>query len=323
MKAAVCQRYGPPEVVKIADVARPSVGDRDVLVRVRATTVTAGDWRLRSGNVPRGFKLILRLGFGIRRPRQPILGSELAGVVEEVGPAVRRFKPGDKVFALCGAKMGGHAQFVSIGEDAAIAHMPPNVSFEEAAALSLAGATALWFLRDKAKVKAGERVLINGASGGVGSAAVQIAKHDGAHVTAVCSSTNAGWVKALGAERVIDYTKEDFAKAQDRYDIIMDTVGNAPFRRCKPALSPGGRFLLVVNTLAELLGALVRPRRGTRRLIGGVAPERAEHLLALRELVESGAFRPHIERVFPFERIVDAYAVVDSGRKKGNVVVTL
>lgn len=323
MKAAVYHRYGSPDVVEIADVPRPGLGTNDVLVKVRATTVTAGDWRLRSATIPRGFGVLLRLAFGIFRPRKSILGTELAGEVEAVGQSVRRFAPGDKIFAFRGARLGCHAEYVAIREDEAIAPMPGNLSFGEAAALSFGGTTALYFLRDRARIQPGQRVLVNGASGGVGSAAVQLAKHFGAEVTGVCSAANAQWVRSLGADRVIDYAKEDFTQARETFDIILDTVGNCSFHRCKPVLAQGGRLLLVVATLGQTVGALVWPSRSGRKVLGGVAPGRTEDLLLLRALAEAGAFKPVIDRTYPFERIVDAHAHVDSRRKKGNVVIAL
>jgi NADPH:quinone reductase-like Zn-dependent oxidoreductase len=321
MKAAVCRRYGPPDVIEIADVPRPKVGAKDVLIRVRATTVNAGDWRMRSGNVPRGFGIIMRLLMGFSRPRDPIFGGEIAGEVAAVGPAVTRFKPGDKVFA---ARMGScHAEYAAVPENN-VAPMPANRSFGESAALTFGGLTALIFLRDKARIKAGERVLVNGASGAVGCAAVQLAKHFGAEVTAVCSAANAELVKSLGADHVIDYSTQDFAAGVERYDIIFDGVGNCTFDRCKRVLAPGGRLLLIVGTLGQMLGSMVWPSRSQRRkVLGGVAYVRPADMDLLRSLAASGAFKTVIDRTYPFARIADAHARVDTGRKKGNVVVTL
>lgn len=320
MKAAVCRRYGPPDVVEIADVPRPRLGANDVLIKVRATTVTAADWRLRSFNLPRGFGLFVRLGVGISGPRQPILGSELAGEVVAAGQAVSRFAPGDKVFA---ARMGDcHAEYAAVREDA-VASMPANLSFGEAAALTFGGLTALIFLRDKARIQPGERVLVNGASGAVGSAAVQLAKHFKAIVTGVCSAANAELVRSLGADRVIDYVTEDFTRTGERYDIIFDAVGNCAFDQCKPVLAPGGRLLLVVGSLGQMIGAMVWSSRGGRKVLSGVASVRTADLLFLRTLAEAGSFKPVIDRTYPFARIADAHAYVDTGRKRGNVVIAL
>jgi NADPH:quinone reductase-like Zn-dependent oxidoreductase len=320
MKAAICRRYGPPDVVRIADVPRPNVGKKDVLVKVRATTVTAGDARLRSANVPRGFGIMVRLGFGITGPRKPILGSEVAGEVAAVGQSVSRFSLGDKVFA---ARLGGcHAEYVAVREKD-VAPMPGNLTFGEAAALTFGGLTSLIFLRDKARIQPRERVLINGASGAVGSAAIQLAKHFEATVTGICSAANAQLVKSLGADRVVDYTKEDFTQTGDTYDIILDAVGNCSFDRCKSVLAPGGRLLLVVGSLGQMIGALLWPSRAGRKVLTGVASVRTADLLFLRALADSGEFKPVIDRTYPFARIVDAHAYVDTGRKKGNVVITL
>ena len=319
MKAAIYRRYGPPDVVRITDVPRPNLETKDVLIKVRATTVTAGDSRLRSANVPRGFGVLMRLGFGIFGPRKPILGWELAGEVAAVGESVSRFVPGDKVFA---ARMGCHAEYVAAPEDG-VAPMPGNLTFGEAAALTFGGLTALFYLRDKAQIEPRERVLINGASGAVGSAAVQLAKHFGATVTGVCSAANAQLVRSLGADRVVDYAKEDFTQARETYDIILDAVGNCSFDRCKPVLAPGGRLLLVVASLGQLVGALVWSSRAGRKVLSGVNSVRTADLLFLRAVAESGAFKPVIDRTYPFARIVDAHAYVDTGRKKGNVVITL
>jgi NADPH:quinone reductase-like Zn-dependent oxidoreductase len=320
MKAALCRRYGPPDVIEIGDVPRPKVRSKDVLIKVRATTVTAGDWRLRSGNVPPGFGLFIRVAVGFTGPRDPILGGEIAGDVVAVGPAVTRFRPGDKVFA---GRMGGcHAEYVAMQEDN-VAPMPANRSYAEAAALTFGGLTAITFLRDKANVQPGERVLINGASGAVGCAAVQLAKYLKADVTAVCSAVNAELVTSLGADRVIDYAREDFARGGARYDVIFDAVGNCSFERCKEALRPGGRLLLAVGSLGEMIGSMIRPSRAGRKVFSGVASISPANLDLLRRLSESGEFKTVIDRTYPFARIADAHALVDTGRKKGNVIVTL
>ena len=320
MRAAVCRRYGPPDVIEIAEVPRPKVGAKDVLIKVRATTVNAGDWRLRTATVPPGFGLFIRVAVGFTGPRDPILGGEIAGDVVAVGPAVTRFRPGDKVFA---GRMGGcHAEYVAMPEKN-VAPMPANRSYAEAAALTFGGLTAITFLRDKAKVQPGERVLVNGASGAVGCAAVQLAKYFKADVTAVCSAANAELVKSLGADRVIDYAREDFAKASGPYDVIFDAVGNCSFERCKAALAPGGRLLLVVGSLGEMIGAMIRPSRAGRKVCSGIAEINPTNLDLLRRLSESGEFKTVIDRTYPFARIADAHALVETGRKKGNVIVLM
>jgi len=319
MKAAVYRRYGPPDVVHIEDVPTPEPKTNELLVRVRATTVSAGDSRLRSARVPPGFGVLMRLGFGISGPRRPVLGWEFAGEVAAVGPSVARFTVGDRVV---GTRMGSHAEYVAVRETN-VAPIPRSLTFEDAAAIVFGGMTSLFYLREKARIQPGERALINGASGAVGTAAVQLAKHFGARVTGVCSAGNADLVRSLGAARAIDYTKEDFTQTAETYDIILDAVGNCTFARCQRALAPGGRLLLVVAGLGQTLGALLRPSRAGRKVLAGVSATRAEELTFLAALVEAGAFKPVIDRTYPLARIADAHAYVDTGHKKGSVVVTL
>jgi NADPH:quinone reductase-like Zn-dependent oxidoreductase len=323
MKAVVYSKYGPPSVVSLAEVAKPAPKDDEVLVRVRATTVTTGDWRARSLDMPAGFRLMGRLVFGIFGPRKPILGTELAGEIEAVGKAVSHFKVGDRVFAFTGASYGGHAEYRAISETGMIALMPANLSFEEAAALSFGGTTALSFLRDKGGIKRGDKVLIVGASGGVGTAAVQIAKHFGAEVTGVCSTGNLELVRSIGADKVIDYAHEDFAKNGETYDIILDTTCTVPLSRCEGSLKPGGRLLVVHGSFAQAVG-MERPSRGSgKKVVAGVAAPRVEHMQLLAKLAEAGEFTPVIDRVYPLEKAAEAHAHVDKGRKRGNVVMTV
>ena len=323
MKVAVCTTYGDADMVRIIERPAPVPKPRDVLIRTRATTVSSGDARLRSARFPQGFSIIARLIFGLKRPRQPVFGTELSGTIEAVGRDVTRFKVGDPVFAFTGARMGAHAELVCLPEDGAIAAMPKGFSFEEAAAISFGGTTALYFLRDLAKIKEGERLLVNGASGTVGLAAVQIAKHYGAHVTGVCSGANAALVRSVGADAVIDYTTTDFADGTTRSDIIMDTVGNLTLARCKAALNPRGRLLLVVASLGDMLRAPIQSMTSGFRVAASPAPDRAEDIADLKRLCDEGHYRPIIDSSFPFERIADAHARVDTGRKRGSVVVTL
>jgi len=323
MKAIVYHQYGPPSVVALAEVPKPTPKDREVLIRTHVTTVTTGDWRARSLTMPAGFGLLGRLAFGVFGPRKPILGTELAGVIEAVGAAVTSFKEGDEVFAFTGAGYGCHAEYRTISESGMIALKPANLSFEEAAALSFGGTTALGFLREKGKIKRGDRVLIVGASGGVGTAAVQIARHFGAEVTGVCSTANLELVRAIGADKVIDYTSEDFAQTGETYDIILDTTGTASFARCEHALKPGGRLLLVLASFAQSLG-LERPSKASgKKVIAGVAAARVEDLRSLSKLAEAGAFKPVIDRSYPLEHAAEAHAYVDKGRKRGSVVLTI
>lgn len=322
MKAIVYDRYGPPEVLRIGEVPKPVPKDNEVLIKIRATTVTSGDWRLRSLNVPVGFKLISRLIFGIRRPKQPILGTELAGIVEAMGKDVTAFKVGNPVFAFSGAHMGCYAEYKCIREDGPVAIKPTDLTFEEAAALSFGGTTALHFLR-KAKLQSGQKVLINGASGGVGTAMVQLAKHFGAEVTGVCSGANVDMVKSLGADRVIDYTREDFTKSGEPYDVIVDTAGTAPYSRSRKSLRAGGRLVLVLSGLPDILRIPWVSLTSNKKVIAGPAAEKPEDVRLLSELAEAGRFTPVIDRRYSFERIVEAHRYVDAGHKKGNVVIML
>lgn len=322
MKVAFVPRYGPPEVVEFREAPTPDPGPGQVRIKVFATTVTAGDWRVRSGVMPRGFGALRGLVLGFGGPRKPVLGTEAAGVVDAVGAGVTRFSVGDAVVAFPGGQMGAHAAYVVVPEDGCLVAKPSNLTFEEAASLPFGGLTALDFFR-RGELKAGERVLVNGASGNVGTACVQLAKHQGAHVTAVCSAANADLVRSLGADEVIDYATTDFASGAARYDVIVDTVGNAPYPRSRSVLAERGRLLAVAADLPAILGAAFVGGPRKHRVVAGEAAEKVEDLRALVELAGQGAFRPIIDRRFPFERLVDAYRVVDSGRKRGSVVVVV
>ena len=322
MKAIVYERYGPPEVLHLKEVEKPTPKDNEVLIKTHATTVTSGDWRVRSLNVPAGFGLITRLVFGVTRPKQPILGSELAGVVESVGKDVRNFKVGDQVVAFSDTALGCYAEYKCMPEDGAMAFKPANLTYEEAAALSFGGTTALDFFR-RGKLQSGEKVLINGASGGVGTAAVQLARHFGADVTGVCGTSNVELVRSLGARQVIDYTQEDFTQNGETYDVIVDTAGTAPFSRSKASLKEKGRLLMVLGGLPEMLRIPWVSMTSSKKVIAGPASGRAEDLRFLAGLAEAGEFKPVIDRCYPFEQIAEAHRYVDTGRKKGNVVITL
>ncbi|MEZ4699727.1 MAG: NAD(P)-dependent alcohol dehydrogenase [Rhodothermales bacterium] len=322
MKAIVYSAYGSPDVLRIQDVPTPTPADNEVLVRIHATTVTAGDRRARSLDLPAGFGLVGRLIFGVTKPRQSILGTELSGVVEAVGERVTRFKPGDAVFAFSGAGMGAYAEYRTLAEDGPIAPKPANLSFDEAAALSFGGATMLHFYK-KAVLKAGDRVLVVGASGGVGTAAVQLAKHAGAHVTGVTSGRNADLVRSLGADEVIDYTKEDFSKNGKTYDVIVDTVGTAPYPVSKGSLAPGGRLLLIMSELPGMLSAPWYSMTTDKTVIAGPAAEKPEYIAQLAELAEAGAYRAVIDRTYSMEDAAEAHRYVDTGRKRGSVVIEI
>jgi len=306
MKAIVYTHYGPPEVLHLTEIAKPSPRDNEVMVKVQATTVTIGDTIMRSFKLPvSGWqKLMARLFLGIRSPRRPILGMELAGDIEAIGKAVTRFKVGDPVFAsTLGVNFGGYAEYKCFPEDGMLAIKPANLTYEEAAAAVGAGMTALRCLR-KANIRRGQKVLIYGASGAVGTNAVQLARqHFGAEVTGVCSTPNLGLVKSLGAEKVIDYTQEDFTQSGETYDVIFDTVGKLAPARGKKALKPGGVY---INVHADSDGC-----------------DNLENLLLLKELIEAGKLKPVIDRVYPLEHIVEAHRYVEQGHKKGNVVITV
>jgi len=269
-----------------------------------------------------GFGFISRLVFGISKPRQPILGLEIAGEIESVGEDVSKFKAGDQVFALSDTSMGCHAEYKCMPEDGAIALKPPNLTDDEAAALSFGGTTALSFFT-RGKLRSGESVLVNGASGAVGTAAVQLAKYFGADVTGVCSTENVELVKSLGASHVIDYTREDFTHNGETYDVIVDTVGTAAYPRSKASLKEGGRLLLVYAELPDMLKIPWVSMTSSRKVIAGPAAGDAEELGFLAELAGAGEFKPVIDRRYPLEQIVEAHRCVDTGRKKGNVIITL
>jgi len=323
MKAAVYRTYGLPAGVRLEEVPMPTPRDHEVLVRIRATTVSAADWRARSLAMPPGFGALARPAFGLIAPRSPILGTELAGEVVATGKAVTRFRAGEAVFAFTGARFGCHAEFRVLGEHDLISHKPANLSFATAAALCFGGTTALTFLRDKAALKRGERVLVVGASGCVGSAAVQLARHYGARVTAVCSAANEGLVRSLGAEAVIDYQTRDLAASGRTFDVILDTTGTAPFSRCGHLLRPGGRLLVVQGSLAQALGLGGPSRSSGLRQIGGVPKVTLRDLELLAHLAQAGDFQPVIDRVYPLEHAAEAHALVEQGHKRGSVVLTI
>lgn len=322
MQAVVCDRYGAPDVLHLAQVARPSPKPNEILIRIHATTVTSGDCRVRGLRVPLGFALASRFVLGFGKPRQPILGSEFAGVVEAVGSEVSRFRIGNAVFGIDGGRMGCHAQYKCMPQDGAVAMKPANLTLEEAAALPFGGTTALDYFR-RARLQCAQRVLVNGASGSVGTAAVQLAVHFGAEVTAVCSAANADLVRSLGAAHVIDYTQEDFTRNGRTYDVIVDAVGTAPYSRSRSSLTETGRLLLVAASLPQMLPLPWVAATSRRRIIAGPAVERAEDLRSLAELAEAGEYLPVIDRRYPLAQMVEAHRYVETGHKRGSVVVTL
>ncbi len=321
MKAIICTKYCPPDVLQLKEVKKPTSKDNEVLIRIYATTVTSGDSRVRSVKVPLGFGLLSRMYFGILAPRRTILGLELAGEVEAVGKDVRLFKEGDQVFGSSD-NFGCHAEYVALPKDGVIATKPANMTYEEAAAVPFGAISSLVFLRDFGKIQSGQKVLINGASGGLGTFAVQLAKDFGAEVTGVCSTSNLELVKSLGADNVIDYTKEDFTKGGETYDIIFDTVGKTSFSRCKSSLKQNGRCLLAVAGVPYFLQMLWTSMIGSKKAVCGVANFTKEDLIFVKELIEAGKIKSVIDRRYPLEQAAEAHSYVEKGHKKGNVVIT-
>lgn len=322
MSAAVYRHFGGPEVVTITDVPRPRPGAGELLVRVRATTVSAADHRSRARDVPPGLLLPSSLVLGFFRPRRPILGMDVAGDVVEVGDGVEDFAPGDAVIGMLGSRFGGHAEYAILTATDAMAAAPASLPPAESVALVFGGITARAYLR-QAEVGPGTRVLVNGASGAVGTAVVQLAKAAGAEVTGVSSKANHKLVRSLGADRVIDYATHDFATDGSTYDVIVDCVGNAPVARVRGSLAAGGSMLLVSANLGSLLAARGQARRLGITVVTEPGAYRADDLEYVVALAERGGFRPVVDRTFPFDQIVAAHRFVDSGRKRGNAVVTI
>jgi NADPH:quinone reductase-like Zn-dependent oxidoreductase len=302
MKAIVATKYGGPEVLQLQEVAKPTPKDNEILIKVRATTVTAGDFRMRSFTVPPLFWLPARITLGFTKPKQPIYGMELAGDVEAVGKNVRKFKVGDQVFAsTLEHNFGAYAEYKCMPEGGMVALKPANMTYEEAAAVPIGATTALRLLR-KGNLQRGQKVLIYGASGSVGTYAIQLAKYFGADVTGVCSTAHLGMVKALGADHVIDYTKEDFSTRAERYDVIFDTVAKFPKSQYSKVLAPDGTYVSMARLSTK---------------------EGLENLIFIKELIEAGEIKAVIDRCYPLEQMVEAHRYVDAGHKLGNVVITV
>jgi NADPH:quinone reductase-like Zn-dependent oxidoreductase len=324
MRAVVFDKYGPPDVLRLEDVDPPVPKEDEVLVKIRATTVNRSDVHIRDANRSSGLAMTLlsRLVSGLRRPRQRILGSEFAGEVEAVAPAVTEFAVGDHVFGTSGLRFGAHAEFMCMRQSARIAHMPAGMSFEEAAPICDGALNALMCLK-QADLRKGRRILIYGASGAIGTAGVQLARYFGADVTAVCSTKNLELVRSLGADRVIDYTKEDFTKNGQTYDVIFDAVGKHSFKRCRGSLEPGGLYLPTDGPVNILL-ALMPSRKGAKRVVFQLPPRQPKKdVLFLKELIEAGKFRPVIDRCYPLEDVIEATRYVETQHKTGNVVLTV
>ena len=318
MKAIVYTKFGPPDVLHLKEVEKPTPKDNQVLIRIYATTVAKEDPEMRA--TP-GLN-------GLKEPKNPILGMYLAGEIEAVGKGVKRFRKGDQVYGSTGMSLGAYAEYVCMPEKGALASKPVNMTFEQAAAVPNGALTVLPYLRDKAKIRSGHKVLVNGASGAVGVFAVQLARYFGAQVTGVCSNVNLELVQSLGADQVIDYTKEDFTQTGQTYDIIFDAVGKSSFSHCKDSLKPGGVYLTTVPTL-EIIPQMLWPfKTGRKRATFaatslGSASKKAKNLLFFKEPIEAGKIKAVIDRCYPLNQVAEAHRYVEKGRKKGNVVITL
>jgi NADPH:quinone reductase-like Zn-dependent oxidoreductase len=318
MKAILWTSYGSPDVLQFADVDKPTPKNDEVLIKIRSTTVNSGDCRLRGFDVPIGFWIPTRIAFGIRKPRYAIPGMNFSGEIVSAGEDAKLFDKGDNIFGTTGMRLGSHAEYISLSEKSALVKKPDSLNHEEAVAVIFGGLTAIHFLRDKAKIRRGQNILVNGASGAVGTASIQLAKHYGTDVTGVCSAANFELVQSLGADQVIDYTQEDFTKNAEVYDVILDTVGNLTLSLCRKSLTPQGRLVLINTGLLTTLLSL-----GSRTVICGVAAESKEALAFLGELAEAGAMKPVIDRVYPLQQTAEAHRYVERGHKKGNVVITV
>jgi NADPH:quinone reductase-like Zn-dependent oxidoreductase len=331
MKAIVYTEFGPPEVLQLKEVAKPTPKDNEVLIRIHATLVSYGDIQVRNYRAitPRTFTMPLpflplsRMTFGFRKPKITILGSELAGIIESVGKDVKRFRKGDQVFGYRGPTMGANAEYLCMPEDGCVALKPANMTYEEAAAVPFGGIVAMNLL-GKVDVHSGQKVLINGASGGIGSAAVQLAKyHFGAEVTGVCSTPRVELVESLGADKVIDYTREDFTQSGETYDLIFDILGKSSFSHCKGSLSENGRYLLASFGMGQVF-QMLRTLVGSKKVVCALSSDgKPEDLMFLKELVEAGKFKSIIDRRYPLEQTAEAHRYVEKGLKKGHVVITV
>ena len=327
MKAVVYKEFGPPEVLQLQEVEKPTPKEDEVLIKVYATTVTTGDTNARGfTHVPPGFGPIPRLMFGITGPKIQIIGADLAGEIEALGSNVRSFKEGDQVYGIDGNNLRAYAEYACRPAEGALALKPDNMSFEEAAAVPFGAGTAMYFLREKGNIQSGQKVLINGASGGVGTYAVQLAKYFGAEVTGVCSTKNVELVESLGADKVIDYTKEDFTNNGQTYDLIFDMVGGKiSFSKVRNSLKENGYFLAVAGGAREAIQMIWTSAIGDKKVIfgGGTASERKDYLDFLRELIEAGNLKAVVDRIYSLEEIVEAHRYVDEGGKRGNVAITV
>jgi NADPH:quinone reductase-like Zn-dependent oxidoreductase len=325
MKAIVHAEYGPPTVLQLKEVDKPVPKHNEVLIRIHATTVSTGDCNIRNFTfVTKSMRPIAKLIFGIRKPwKERVLGTELSGQVEGAGKDVTRFKTGDPVIASTGMAGGGHAQYACLPETGAVVIKPDSLTWQEAVAIPFGANTALHFLRDLGKIRAGQELLIIGASGAIGSAAVQLSKHFGAMVTGVCSGANVELVKSLGAAAVIDYTREDFTNNTRTYDLIFDVVGATTFDRCQHSLKPDGVFLQNIMELTDVVRVLWTSIASRKKIRGGVAIGNQKGMRLIAELAAAGTLKPVIDRTYPLEKVAEGFKYVEQGHKKGNVVITV
>jgi NADPH:quinone reductase-like Zn-dependent oxidoreductase len=326
MKAVITTKYGPPEVLKLQEVDKPTPKDNEVLIRIFATTVTAGDCEMRSLNLPFAYQLMLRAGFGFRKPRNKIPGSEVAGEIEAAGKSVKQLKVGDQVFGSAGMGFGANAEYICLPEkpgemEGGVAIKPANMTYEEAATVPFGGRDSLHFLR-LGNIQPGQKILINGAGGSIGTFAIQLARLDGAEVTAVDSTEKLDLLRSLGADHVIDYTQEDFTKNGEVYDVIFDVVGKISFSRSAGSIKENGTYLLA-NPVSQMFQALWTRMRSSVKIVMETASGTIEDLVFLRGLIEEGKLVTVIDRTYPLEQIVEAHRYVETGAKKGNLVITV
>jgi NADPH:quinone reductase-like Zn-dependent oxidoreductase len=329
MKAIVITKYGPPEVLRLKEVDKPAPRKNEILVRIHATPVSFGDKLVRNlkeitpgkFHMPFLFWIIAKMYFGFRRPRITILGSEFAGEIESIGKDVKKFKEGDQVFGYLGQTMGAYAEYLCMPENGVLALKPANMTFEQAAAVPYGAIMALSLLR-KQNIGPGQRVLVNGASGGIGPFVVQLAKYYGAEVTGVCGTPRLGYVKSLGADKVIDYTREDFTASGEIYDVIVDILGKSQFSKIKRSLTPNGRWLLVSFKTKKLLQMLWTQIAGGKKVVCVLSSEKAEDLVFIKELIEAGKIKTIIDTCYPLAQAAEAHRYVEQGHKKGSVVIT-
>lgn len=320
MKAIIYRNYGPPNVLELLDFEKPTPKPNEVLIKVFATTVTTADCMMRRGDT-----FLSRIILGFTRPKKKfqILGTEFSGIIESIGNKVTKFKEGDEVFAFRGFGTGCYAQYKCMNENGSLAKKPYNMEFIEAASVVDGATTALFFLKEKANIQEGQKVLINGASGSIGTFAVQLAKYFGAEVTGVCSTKNIEMVKSLGADNIVDYTKEDFKKTDETYDIIFDTISKSSFAHCKKVLKSNGKYVVTVMTLKNVLLSFITKFWNKKKVIFAMSLNKTEELNFIRTIIEEGKLKTIIDKQFPLEKIQEAHAYVNTGHKKGNVVITV